>query len=158
MSIFINDNIKLVQITYNNITSYNYLNTDSINEFAKLLKVNKTIKTDYGIISEYNFKLAVIGENDPSYNDIYQLVNNKFYEAKIDFDKIYKEKPLNIQDDYQLKQALLDIMTETEVLKKENKAITELILTEYLEDDDVSEENEIVNATNLEEYDTITNI
>lgn len=170
-NIFIDENIKLVQIEiikFNEIiTSYNYIPFETLKRFNKFLLKYKKVNTCYGEITNNTIKIMIIHDDDTSYNELYQLVNNSFYEPKINFDKIYQNinDPLTVtfndnvlsvsleEDNFQ--EALSEIIANTEKMKQ---TIGNLELTEPLSDDDVSDhviEGKIVDE---ETYNTETNI
>ena len=158
-NIFIDENIKLVQIEIialtEIITSYNYIPLETLKRFNKYLLKYKKINTCYGEITEQNIKIFIIDEDSTSYNELYQLVNNSFYEPKINFDKIYQNinDPLTVTFEDNFQEALSEIIADTEKMKQN---IGNIELTELLSEDDVSEgDGGIVDK---ETYNTETNI
>ena len=160
-NIFMDENIKLVQIELialvEIITSYNYIPLETLKRFNRYLMKYKKMNTLYGEITEHNIKLIVINDKNASYNELFQLVNNSFYEPKINFDKIYQNinDPLTVTFEDNFQEALSEIMAETERLKNTNGQFE---VTEYLSDDDVSDNIEVGIIPDKDTCDTEKNI
>lgn len=160
-NIFINENIKLTRIEITtlteNIISYNYIPFDTLKRFNKYLMKYKKMNTCYGEITECTIKIIVIDENNMNFNELYQLVNNSFYEPKINFDKIYQniDDPQTVTFENNFQDALSEIIAETERLKQLTNNIE---VTEMLSDDDISDNGEKGEIVNEEMFDTEINI
>ena len=89
-------------------------------------------------------------------NELYQLVNNSFYEPKINFDKIYQNinDPLTVTFEDNFQEALSEVVADTEKMKQ---TVGNVEFTELLSEDDVSEEGD-GGIVDTKTYDTETNI
>jgi len=160
MNIFINT-VKVIKYTIhknsNTLLYYDYISTDDLSVLENNIK-NLKFKTIYGTINKQHLSFTIIQEHDPDYNDIKSLLNNKLYNRNINIKDIILSLKNNIQykdDDYddkilspKSKLTLEQLMITTEELNKDNKknaAYNDVVLTEYLNSDSESEDDNIDN-------------